>query len=111
MKIGINQIIKGTPAVVRHIRSVIVYTIAGSLPFATILARKFGIAVEDYAMYAGFAMLLAKSVSMLFGVTDEEEVKVAKSVIKEKIDDAKGTLDAAEGEDDLVGPRPDDRKP
>lgn len=95
MKIGINQIVKGTPAVVRHIRSVIVYTIAGSLPFASILAKKFGIAVEDYAMYAGLAMLIAKSISQLFGVSDEEEVKVAKSVIKEKTDDAKETLNAA----------------
>lgn len=72
MKIGLDQIVRATPAIVKNIRATLIYTLAGSLPFATILAPKFGLAVVDYASWVGFAILATKALSMLFGVKDEE---------------------------------------
>lgn len=72
MQVDLKNVLKETPKVVRRIRSVVIYTIAGSLPFAKILSEKVGVTVEDYAMYAGFAMLLTRAFSMLFGVTEDD---------------------------------------
>jgi len=72
MKMGWSVIFAETPKIVRRIRSAFVYTLAGSLPFANIIAPKFNIEVLDYGTYVGLAMLLAKGLSSLFGVTDEE---------------------------------------
>lgn len=71
MPFGWTQIRNETPRVVKNLRDTLVYTIAGSLPFAKVLADRWGITVEDYAMYAGLVILLSKAVGMLFGVKDE----------------------------------------
>lgn len=72
MNFGWSVLFRETPKIVRRIRSAVVYTLAGSLPFANIIAPKFNIEVLDYGTYVGLAMLLAKGLSSLFGVTDEE---------------------------------------
>ena len=72
MKIGLDQIVRATPAIVKNIRATLIYTLAGSLPFASVLAPKFGIAIVDYGTWVGFIILGIKALSMLFGVKDEE---------------------------------------
>lgn len=72
MKMGFDQIVRATPAIVKNIRATLIYTLAGSLPFASILAPKFGIAITEYGSWIGFSILGIKAVSMLFGVTDGE---------------------------------------
>jgi hypothetical protein len=82
--IGIEQIWKKTPDVIRKIRATLIYTIAGSLPFTATLSEKFGTTPLGYAEWCGIAILLVKAISMFFGVSDEEEVQQAYKVIKEK---------------------------
>lgn len=71
MPFGLTQIIKETPRIIKNLRDTLIYTVAGSLPFAKILADKWGMTVEDYALYAGLVILLSKAIAMLFGVKDE----------------------------------------
>lgn len=74
MPFGWTQVKKETPRIIKNFRDTLVYTVAGSLPFAKVLADKWGMTVEDYAMYAGLVILLSKAVAMLFGVKDEQAV-------------------------------------
>ena len=80
---GLGQIMSTTPTIVRRLRAAIIYMIAGSLAFVTILAPKFGLSGEDYAQWCGFIILGVKGVSMLFGVSDDEVVSEARAKIRE----------------------------
>jgi len=71
MNVGISQFRKDTPKIVKRFRDAFIYTAAGSLPFASILAPKFSTSIEDYGTWVGFLILAAKGVSMFFGVNDE----------------------------------------
>jgi len=73
MKIGLTEIMNETPKIIRRIRSVIIYTLAGSLPFASYLAGKLNLTLDEYTSVVGIAMLLVRGASSLFGVNDEEQ--------------------------------------
>lgn len=72
MKIGWSVIFAETPKLVRRIRSSIVYTLVGSLPFSVFISGKLGISQVDYDTYVAIIILGVKGISSLFGVTDEE---------------------------------------
>lgn len=82
--IGFDQILKKTPAVVKHIRATLIYTITGSIVFASKLAPKFGLTPLDYAEWCAISIFIVKAVSMLFGVSDKKEVEQATKVLEEK---------------------------
>ena len=75
MKVGLPEAFKETPLLIRRIRSAIVYTLAGSLPFAEIIAPKLGIDILHYGSYVGLAMLVTKGISSIFGVDPEDDKK------------------------------------
>ena len=77
MELGLPQLLKKTPAAIRQIRATLIYTIAGTLPFTGTLAAKFGLTPLEYAEWCGLLILGVKAISMLFGVSDEQEVQAA----------------------------------
>ena len=71
-----QAILNATPKIVKRVRDTIIYLIAGSLGFTPILAPKFNLDAEAFAMWSGLAILFTKGISMLFGVTDAEAAVV-----------------------------------
>lgn len=71
MPIGITQILKETPKIVKRVRDAVIYTLAGSLTMSAEIAELIGTSAEKYGTMVGVAILLTKGVSMLFGVNDE----------------------------------------
>ena len=86
--VGLDQILNKTPAVIKHIRATIIYTIAGSLAFTGTLSTKFGMTPLEYAEWCGIIILIVKAISMLFGVSDEKEVQQAIKLLDEKAPEA-----------------------
>lgn len=81
---GVTQFMQHTPTIVKRLRDAIIYLVAGSLAFVTILAPKFGVTPADFAQWSAFIILGVKTVSMMFGVSDDEALAQLQDKVNSK---------------------------
>ena len=81
---GLGQLMQTTPTIVKRLRDMLMFIIAGSLAFVSILAPKFHVNAEDFAQWAGLLLLLVRGISMFFGVPDEQVVAKLQDKINQK---------------------------
>jgi hypothetical protein len=82
MNFGLTQWTKIVPPIVRNIKNALNYFLAGTVAFTPILAPKFNVSGEDFAMWTGLGMLAVNGFAKLFGISDEEALEVYKDKIK-----------------------------
>lgn len=82
MNFGVTQWSKTLPPIVKNIKAAATYFLAGVVAFTPILAPKFSLSAEDFAMWCGLGILSVNGFAKLFGVSDEEAVEDYKERIK-----------------------------
>lgn len=79
-----EAVVNQTPKLVKRIRDSILYLIGGCLAFKKILAPEMD--SEIFGMWCGFAIIVVKAGSMLFGLSDEEQIKVNQEKIEKIVE-------------------------
>ena len=72
---GLDQIGKDTPTIVKRLRDALLFIVAGSLVAVNVVAPALHMTVDAYGQWSGFALIVIKGISMMFGVPVEENNK------------------------------------